>query len=168
MISRAALLALFLTAAVQHVGGLRILASQFAGHADESAGGVAMHKYPTRITLRGKRIVVYPVAVYTTRVKKFKYKVLRLSYPTSKRSVYVHVVDECSQTSLDCRRNFKRARNQGRELVDLHWSVWKPLNLKKYGLHTMRGKVVGTLPRQKIKHVLTYDGKQGWVPKLWK
>jgi hypothetical protein len=164
----AAVVVLAMLAAQSDALRMNILASQFSGQNDASAGGAAIHKYPTRVTLGKKRITIYPVAVYTSRVGKFKYKVLRLSYPKRHRSIYVHVVDECARSSHDCRSNFRKAKKQGRELLDLHWTAWKPLNLKTYGLHKMKARVVGTLPRSKVKHVLTYEGKKNWVPKTWK
>lgn len=165
----ACLLWLVLCAAMQdQIAGLRILATQFPGYQDASAGGAAMHKYPIKARVGGKKVTVYPAAVYSTRVKKFKYRVLRLHNPETRRRIYVHIVDECDASSSDCRRNFKRARRTGRELLDLHWTAWKPLNLKRFGLHRMQGKVIGTLPRSKIQQALTYDGKKGWVPKKWK
>jgi len=135
----------------------------------EGAGGIYLWKYPLKINVsKKKRISLYPVAVYTDKVNAWKYKVLRVRNKKRNKVIYAHVVDECSSTTSSCRTNKKEARGSGKMLLDIHQRAWKALGIENsYGLHLLDAEKVGTLGRRKLGHVLTSDGKKGYVPSRW-
>ena len=158
---------LLMIATAPPVRGVRILASQFRGYDDESAGGFAMHKYAVWARVQNKKYVrLYPVAVHTSDVRRMKFKVLRIT--NGNRSIYAHVVDECDKRTHDCSVNYRLAKHMGALLTDLHVSSWKPLGLKTFGLHKLQGSVVGKVTRKQLERALTNDGKKGYVPQPWK
>jgi hypothetical protein len=150
--------------------GFRVLGSMYSD-TGASAGGAVLQLYPikSKVDGVGSRIPIYPVAVYTDRVHRYKYRVLVIKNPTSKKKIYAHVIDECSDTSSSCKKNKRLARKLGRTLIDIHKSGWKALGLSRYGLHNLKAGVVDTLSRKNsvVRSVLTNDGKKGYVAKGW-
>jgi hypothetical protein len=163
------IVALFLS--ISPARGFPVLASMY-GDSGVSAGGAVLDRYPITPWIPGahRRARLYPVAVYTDRVRKWKYSVIVLKNPKSKKKVYGHIVDECSKTSSSCRKNMKRARQMGRTLVDIHKSAWRALGLKRFGLHPLKAGYVNTISRKNgaMRPVLSNDGKKGYVAKGWK
>jgi len=137
-----------------------------------TAGGAILDKYPIMPYLPNAhtRVKVYPVAVYTDRVSTWKYKVLVLRNPKTGKKVYVHVVDECSDSTSSCRKNKRLARQSGRILVDIHKSAWRALGLKTPGLYNLKAGYVNTISRKNgaMKPVLSNEGKKGYVAKGWR
>jgi hypothetical protein len=161
------ILLLFLLAA--RVTAFDVLATMYRGRL--GAGGTDLNKYPTKVAVGGKSVDVYPVAVYSDRVGKFKYNVLRLTNKKNGKVAYGHVTDECADG--DCHDNKSLARKRGDVLVDIHSSMWKALKLDSFGIHNLRGSVV-TRKRYTyknsagIRRVTTKDGMRGYVPNKWK
>lgn len=153
------------------VWSFKILGSMYADY-NEAAGGAGLWKYPlrTRLPYSKKRVSIYPVAVYSDKVKFWKYKVLKIKNPKTKKYVYGHVVDECPYSSSSCSENKWKARRRGMILIDIHQSAWRPLGLKRMDLHKLKGKHVYTISRtnKAMKPVLTTDGEKGYVKSLWK
>ena len=135
----------------------------------EGAAGVRLNQYPYQMRMKsaGKR-KVFPVAVHTKDVSRYKYKILEIR--SGSRRVFAHVVDECA--AGDCDTNYSKARNAGATLLDLHKSMWGPLGLSKMDMHKMKARVVAYVPpkrgRGQMAPVLTADGKRGYVPNNWK
>lgn len=153
------------------VHAFRVLGSMYAD-TGESAGGAILNKYPVRPYVDGvhKKVKIYPIAVYTDRVHRWKYNIMILKNPKTKQKIYGHVIDECWQGSSSCKKNKRLARKSGRMLVDIHKSAWKALGLKSFGLHHLKAGYVDTLSRKNkaIRKVLSSDGKKGYVAKGWK
>lgn len=135
----------------------------------EGAGGVWLNKYPSKrvyIHKIRKSVRLYPVAVYSDRVRRLKYKVIQLKKGSTR--IFAHVVDECG--SGDCHTNKWIARKRGAVLFDLHRSAWNAMRFKEpriiYGITYT---VVGTISRKNksIDRLLTKDGRQGYVPGVW-
>lgn len=146
-----------------------VLATMYRGSL--GAAGTNLNQYPTRINMNGRGVDVYPVAVYSDRVQRFKYKVIRLTNKKNGRIAYGHVTDECADG--DCHDNKYEARKRGKVLIDLHSTMWKRLDLKSYDIHDLRGKFVGSTRytyknSAGIKRVTTSDGRKGYVPYKWK
>jgi hypothetical protein len=150
--------------------GFRVLGSMYSD-TGASAGGAMLQWYPIRSRLDGvgSRVKIYPVAVYTDRVHRYKYRVLVIKNPSTKKKIYAHVIDECSKRSWSCTKNKRLARKLGRVLIDIHTSGWKALGLSRYGLHPLKAGTVDTLSRKNsvVRSVLTSDGKKGYVAKGW-
>lgn len=147
-----------------HVSSKKALVSLYADYG-VSAGGTYLWAYPGKMRVRGSWTRVFPVAVHTSMVKRYKYDVLQLRY--KKRSIHVHVVDQCA--AGDCSKNNRKAKKQGGILLDLHQSGMKRLRLPRWTLYTMRFTKVGTVRRQRIPSgLLSRDGKKNYVPALWK
>jgi len=146
-----------------------VLATMYRGSL--GAAGTNLNQYPTRVNVNGRGVDVYPVAVYSDRVQRFKYKVIRLTNKKNGRIAYGHVTDECADG--DCHDNKYKARKRGKVLIDLHSSMWKRLDLKSYDIHDLRGKFVGSTRytyknSPGIKRVTTSDGRRGYVPYKWR
>lgn len=153
------------------ISAFKILASMYDGSI--AAGGVRLHDYPVKVRVPefgGSFVRVYPVALYTDRIKKYKYKLIRLTNPKTKKNIYGHVVDQCA--TGDCSKNKQKARSQDAILVDVHKKAWKPLGLKTYGLHALEGKLTTskryTFKNSNVNKVTTKDGQHGYVPNMWK
>ena len=135
----------------------------------EGAAGVLLDRYPYQMRMQsaGKR-TVFPVAVHTKDVSRYKYKILEIR--SGARRVFAHVVDECA--AGDCDTNYRKARNAGATLLDLHKTMWSALGLKKMDIHKMKARVVAYVPPKRGKGqmapVLTADGRRGYVPNNWK
>jgi len=146
-----------------------VLATMYRGRL--GAGGTDLNKYPTKVALGSKTVDVYPVAVYSDRVGKFKYNVIRLVNKKNGKVAYGHVTDECADG--DCQENTSLARKRGDVLVDIHSSMWRSLKLDSFGIHDLRGSLV-TRKRYTyknspgIRRVTTKDGLHGYVPNKWK
>jgi len=135
------------------------------------AAGVNLNRYPlSRANVGPKfgRRALVPIAVHTSDVPTWKYRVLEIR--SGKRRVFGHVVDECA--SGDCPANYSKAKRRGAMLLDLHKTAWNPLGLSKMDTYAMKARVVGYLPSRRGKgdmaEVLTDDGKKGYVPSKWK
>jgi len=145
----------------------KAIATYYTG--DIGAGGVLLNKYPSKyvyIHKIRKSVRLYPVAVYSTRVKNLKYRVVRLKKGT--RKIFGHVVDECADG--DCNKNKYIATKSNAVLFDLHKKAWKAMRFKKPTIE--RGLtyiVVGKISRnnKSIKNLLTKDGEKGYVPQKW-
>lgn len=164
-------LAVAVLALAPSAAGFRVLGSMYSDKG-ESAGGAVLDRYPILPWIPGahRRARLYPVAVYTDRVRRWKYSVIVLKNPNTKKKIYGHVIDECPKTSQSCRKNMRLARTMGRTLVDIHKSAWRALGLKRYGLHTLKAGYVNTISRKNraMRPVLSQDGKKGYVAKGWK
>ena len=133
------------------------------------AGGVSLNKYPSKyvyIHRIKKSVRLYPVAVYSNRVQKMKYKVVRLKKGT--KYIFAHVVDECADG--DCHKNRYIAKKNNAILFDLHRSAWKAMGFKtptieRGLLYTIVGKI--TRHNGSIKGLLTREGQSDYVPKKW-
>jgi hypothetical protein len=151
--------------------GFRALGSMYSD-VGASAGGAVLQWYPikSKVDGVGSPVKIYPVAVYTDRVHRYKYRVLVIKNPITKKKIYAHVIDECSDKSSSCKKNKRLARKRGRILLDIHRSGWKALGLSRYGLHPLKAGTVDTLSRKNsvVRSVLTNDGKKGYVAKGWK
>lgn len=153
-------------------GAFRVLGSMYSD-GGESAGGAYLNKYPVRpyVNSLNKKVKIYPIAVYTDKVHDWKYTVMVLKNPKTKKKIFGHVVDECWRGSSSCKKNRRLARKSGRMLVDIHKSAWKALGLKSFGLHNLKAGYVDVLSRKNrvIRNtVLSQDGKKGYVAKGWK
>lgn len=143
------------------------LATYYTG--STGAGGVSLNKYPSKyvyIHRIKKSVRLYPVAVYTNRVSKMKYKVVRLK--KGSKQIFGHVVDECADG--DCHKNKYIAEKDNAVLFDLHKSAWKAMGFKtptveRGILYTIVGKI--TRHNDSIKGLLTKDGLSDYVPKKW-
>jgi len=156
------LLASVTSMAVQVTGTSRGLVSVF-NHYGESAGGAQLWKYPARLpTTNGKSIKVYPAAMYSDRIQKYKYSVFKVQ--VGKRTVHVHIVDECADG--DCRKNSALARRHGGMLIDIHESALRTLHIGK-SLYTAKIKYIGKIPRHKMAKVLSAGGKHNYIPNKW-
>lgn len=157
-------LACITLAFVHNTYAQKALVSVFADYG-VGAGGTYLWAYPSTVRIKGRQVRVYPVAVHTSLVSKYKYDIFRLKY--KKRTIHVHVVDECA--SGDCKKNNRQARRSNAVLIDLHQSAMNALRMYKWSLYSMRFKKIGTLKRSKIpKRVLSPDGRKGYVPRRWK
>lgn len=156
-------LLLFLVAIVHVCAARKTLVSVFS-HYNVGAGGTNLWKYPAKISLNGRRVQVFPVAVHTSRVSSLKYKVLLMKHKSKK--AYLHVVDECR--SGDCRANNNKARRNGQVLLDVHKSAMKKLGLS-WTLQKATFDVVGTVPIKKLPaSIVSPDARKGYLPRLWK
>lgn len=145
--------------------GFPVLGSMYAD-TGAAAGGLKLGAYPVRLQIGCRRMTLYPVAVYTDKVQQWKYSILKIRY--KKRSIYAHVVDECSSSTSSCRENKAKARGSGRMLIDIHQRAWKQLGIDAtYGLHILEAKKIGKAGRKQLQKYLTDDGKQDYVPKQW-
>ena len=132
-------------------------------HYGVSAGGAELWKYPATMRLTtGRRVYVFPCAMYTDRVAKYKYSVWRVSI--GKRSIHCHIVDECD--AGDCHENTWKARRLGGMLYDVHESALSQLGIGM-SLYNARVTYVGKIPRSKMGRVISSDGRRGYVPRLW-
>lgn len=148
--------------------GGRALVSQFNDWG-ETASGSLLHKYPAVLCMERNRCVrVYPAAVHTDLVRKFRYKVLKIRNPKTSKSVYVHVTDECNKNTSSCSQNHKKAKRMGGLLIDLHTMGMKPLGIKKMSLYKMQYREMGRITPTNMKSVLSQDGKKRYVPRPWK
>ncbi len=146
-----------------------VLATMYRGTL--GAAGTNLHKYPTRVNTNGKTITVYPIAVFSDRVRKYKYRVIRLTNKKNGRIAYGHVTDECRDG--DCSKNKTKARKNGDVLIDIHSSMWKSLDLESYGMHKLQGSVISSKRytfknSPGIKRVTTSKGRKGYVEKKWR
>lgn len=158
------LVCLVILAVVHDIHAQKALVSVFA-HYGVGAGGTYLWAYPSKVRVKGRQVRVYPVAVHTSLVPKYKYDIFQLRY--NKRTIHVHVVDECA--SGDCKKNNRRAQRSNAVLIDLHQSAMNTLRMYKWTLYRMQFKKVGTVRRSKIpKRVLSPDGRKGYVPRRWK
>jgi len=146
----------------------KAIATYYTGNV--GAGGVWLNKYPSKRVYihnihRSKRL--YPVAVYSDRVRKLKYSVIKLK--KGHRKIFAHVVDECA--SGDCHVNRWIAKKRGAVLFDLHRTTWRAMHFKSPTIvKNIRYTIVGKATRKNksIFPLLTKDGRQGYVPKKWK
>ena len=133
------------------------------------AGGVSLNKYPSKyvyVHKIRKSVRLYPVAVYSTRVKNLKYRVVRLK--KGKRKIFGHVVDECADG--DCHKNKYIATKSNAVLFDLHKKAWNAMRFKTPTIERgLTYVVVGKISRHNasIKNLLTDDGRKGYVPEKW-
>jgi hypothetical protein len=162
----AILVGLFVTVHVAFGG--TALVSQF-NEWGATASGSLLHKYPAKLCLeRSSCLRVYPAAVHTNMVRKFRYKVLLLKNPKTSKSLFVHITDECDKNTSSCARNHKKAKRMGGLLIDLHQTGMKPLGIRSWSLYKMKYRTVGRIPPNKMERVLSYDGKKRYVPSAWK
>lgn len=157
---------------VTSVAGFSVLGSMY-DDSGESAGGASLWAYPIKgvyLPKAGKKATLYPVAVYSDKVGFWKYRVISIRNPATKKRIFGHVIDECSKNASSCRKNKRIARKTGRVLVDIHQSAWKALGLKRYGLYKLEARYVNTISRKNkaMKSVLTAGGRHGYVPSPWK
>ena len=145
----------------------KAIATYYTG--DVGAGGVSLNEYPSKyvyIHRIRKSVKLYPVAVYSTRVRNLKYRVVRLK--KGSRQIFGHVVDECA--SGDCHTNKYIASKSNAILFDLHATAWKAMKFKRPTIERgLMYTVVGQITRcnKSIKNLLTKDGRQGYVPQKW-
>lgn len=133
-----------------------------------SASGSLLWKYPARMRMtNGRSVRVYPAAVHTDMVKKYRYSVLQLKNRNGRR-IYVHITDECNKRSYDCKKNHKKAKNMNGLLIDLHRSGMKPLKMRGWSLYRMQFKKIGKIVPKRMNTVLSYNGKKNYIPKNWK
>lgn len=116
----------------------------------------AYAKIPLYFTHKGKKIRVYPCAVFQDHFSKFGYKVLRVT--VGPKSVYVHVVDACDASQSVCKTN--TSRNGLNFLVDLHNDAIKSIGIKSEILTTGTYTVVGEIPPYQLPTGLWIPGVQ--------
>jgi len=148
---------------------VNVLATMYRGSI--AAGGARLNSYPTSIKTSYGTVPVYPVAVYTDRVRDLKYKIIKLKNKSNGATAYGHIIDECADG--DCSDNKHKARKSGKILVDVHSSMWKALKLKKYGIHNLSGSFLRNRRytyknSPGVKRVMTKEGLKGNVPNIWK
>lgn len=133
-----------------------------------SASGASLWKYPAKMRMtNGRTVRVYPGAVHTDMVKKYKYRVLQLKHKNGRR-IYVHITDECNKNSYDCKKNHRKATKMNGLLIDLHRSGMKPLKMSGWSLYKMQFNKVGKIVPKRMNKVLSYNGQKGYIPKKWK
>jgi hypothetical protein len=132
-------------------------------HYGESAGGAYLWKYPATMRMtNGKSVYVYPAAMYSDRVSKYKYAVFKIQI--GKRAVHVHIVDECADG--DCHANMRTARRRGGMLYDVHESAMSALKIGE-DLYSARVTYVGKIPRKNMGKVISSGGRKVYIPKKW-
>ena len=145
----------------------RAIATYYTGSV--GAGGVNLNKYPSKnvyLPRIRKSVKLFPVAVYSDRVRNMKYQVVQLR--KNGKSIYGHVVDECADG--DCHHNSQIARRAGAVLFDLHRSAWKAMGFKSPTIEKkLVYKIVGKITRKNraIGDLVTSDGKKNYVPRMW-
>jgi len=170
MCTRVATIVAILVTTLHHTRALpkgKAIATYYTGN--EGAGGVWLNKYPSnRVYIHSirKSVRLYPVAVYSDRVRRLKYSVVQLK--KGNRKIFAHVVDECA--SGDCHTNRWIAKKRGAVLFDLHRTAWKAMHFKTPTIvKNIRYTIVGKVSRKNksILRLLTQDGRQGYLPNKW-
>lgn len=134
------------------------------------AAGVYLNRYPIKARVGdafGTRRL-YPIAVYSSDVRAYKYDVLEIRHGS--RRIFGHVVDECA--SGDCHSNNWIAEKKGRLLLDIHKTAFQALRMPNWDTYTMCARVVGRVRpvgqgKKMLRRVLTPDGKKGYIPTKW-
>ena len=158
----------FLLITTRVVLGGKALVSQF-NDGGVAASGSILSKYPANLCMERKRCLhVYPAAVHSSMVRRFRFKVLELQNPKSSRRIFVHITDECDKKTSSCAHNNKKANGMGGLLIDVHQMAMKPLGLKSWTLYRMRYRDMGKIPPGNMMKVLSYEGKKRYVPSAWK
>lgn len=151
------------------------------------SSGAFFKKYPTTVKIGGKRRKIFPAAVHSSLVKKYRYKILEVGKfdgPRGKwpmKRTFVHVVDACA--SYPCPKNHKSASKNGALLLDIQYQGAKSLGLTKntyktYGSSRNSGsrswyktRVVGKMDRKEMLKANLYYKKKlfncNYVPSEW-
>ena len=117
----------------------------------EGFSGVDLFKYQG-VAFQGQP--VFPCAVHQKHFAAYAYKILRLSSPSFKRSVYLHVLDACDYSDASC----SNVSIGGLDfLVDVHFPAAKYVGVKGDDLTTGTYEVVGEIPPYNIS-------ADAWIP----
>jgi len=135
------------------------------------AAGVKLNAYPARVRLGNRSVKVFPIALYSDRIRTYKYKIIKLRNRKNGRVAYGHVIDECA--TGDCHENRAYAKKRNAVLVDVHKTMWRALGLSSYGRHMLDGSVQSSKRYSyknspEIRRVTTDEGRHGYVPQQWK
>lgn len=110
---------------------------------DECGGtGIKFSAYP--IEWHSKSL--YPIAVHQKDFRELAYKILKISVPSTDRTLYGHVTDMCDRDDESCRNAFEHDKNF---LIDLHESGWKAAGIDD-GIVAASYEVVGSLRPQEL------------------
>jgi hypothetical protein len=125
--------------------GIRTNVTFYASTGQPGASGILVDAYP----LKYNGMTLYPVAVHENDYNAWSCKILKITIPSTNRTMYGHVVDFCSDSDCGGCCSTNRAANGYNFLVDIHQVGWAAAGIAD-GIIPAYVTTVGSLPVQNL------------------